>query len=572
MSMQPQPWPEPPEEITKAVLAMYAGRRAPLPVVVRDELDELFADAEFVSAFGVRGKPGWSPGRLAVITAFQMAENLTDVQAAEAVRLRLDWKYALGLGLADLGFDASVLSEFRARVVEHGLEERALDLLVAKLVDRGLLRAGGKQRTDSTHVISAVRDLNRLELAGESVRAAVEAIAAAAPDWLAQAIDVAGWGRCYGARVDSWRLPTSKTKRDALAVAYGTDGFALLTAVYATTAPAWLAELPAVEVLRVVLLQNYTRTIDRAGREVVKRRESDTDGLPPGQRRITSPYDPDARWGGKRDLVWNGYKLHVSETCDAADTPTPASDVVDTPPNLITHVATTDASVPDSMMTEPIHEALARRNMLPAEHYVDSGYPSADLLVTSLARFGIALVTPMLADTSPQARAGNGFDRTAFTVDWDNQQVTCPQGQVNDSWSPAHQRGTNVIVVKYGGEVCQPCPVKAQCTTAKRGGRQLTLRPKTVQQALDHARAKQTTKAWQTRYALRAGAESTIAQSVKVTDTRHARYRGLPKTHLEHVYKAIALNLIRLDAWWNGHPLDQRRTSHLSRLELTLAA
>jgi DDE family transposase len=192
--------------------------------------------------------------------------------------------------------------------------------------------------------------------------------------------------------------------------------------------------------------------------------------------------------------------------------------------------------------------------------------------VSSLARYGIALVTPMLADTSPQARAGEGFDRTAFTVDWDDQQVTCPQQQTNASWTPASQRGTEVIVVRFAGEVCQPCPVKSRCTTSTGRGRQLTLRPQAVQQALDHARAEQTSKTWQDKYALRAGVESTIAQSVKVTDTRHARYRGLPKTHLEHVFKAVALNLIRLDAWWHGHPLDRRRTSHLSRLELALAA
>ena len=574
MSMQPQPWPEPAEEITKAVLAMYAGREAPLPVVVRDELDELFADAEFAEAFGVRGKPGWSPGRLAMITVFQMVDNLTDVQAAEAVRLRLDWKYALGLALTDRGFDASVLSEFRTRVVDHGLEERALDLLVAALVDKGLLKAGGKQRTDSTHVLSAVRDLNRLELAGESVRACLEALAAAAPHWLAATIDPVGWGRRYSARVDSWRLPASKTKRQALATEYGRDGFALLGAVYAATAPVWLRQLPAVDILRVVLVQNYTRTIDRQGREVVKMREADVDGLPPGRCRITSPYDPDARWGGKRDLAWNGYKLHISETCDAdaADTPDLTDDVRDAPPNLITNVATTDASVPDVAMTEPIHEDLARRGLLPSEHYLDSGYPSADLLVSSMARFGVALVTPMLADTSPQARAGAGFDRTGFTVDWDEQRVTCPRGQASASWSPASQRGTDVIVVKFASDTCQPCPVKAQCTSTNRGGRQLTLRPRQVQHALDHARAEQTTKNWQARYALRAGAESTIAQSVKVTDTRHARYRGLAKTPPEHVYKAVALNVIRLDAWWNGHPLDRRRTSHLSRLELALAA
>jgi hypothetical protein len=153
-----------------------------------------------------------------------------------------------------------VLAEFRSRIVEHGLAEKVLDLLLAALVDKGLLKAGGKQRTDSTHVLAAVRDLNRLELAGESVRACVEAIAAAAPDWLAQAIDVADWGLRYGLRVDSWRLPTSKTKRGALAVAYGRDGFALLSAVYAPSAPGWLAQLPAVDILRIVLIQNYIRT------------------------------------------------------------------------------------------------------------------------------------------------------------------------------------------------------------------------------------------------------------------------------------------------------------------------
>jgi hypothetical protein len=178
----------------------------------------------------------------------------------------------------------------------------------------------------------------------------------------------------------------------------------------------------------------------------------------------------------------------------------------------------------------------------------------------------------VLADTSPQARAGDGFDRTAFTVDWDNQQVTCPRGQCSDSWSPSAQRGTEVIVVKYAGQVCQPCPAKPQCTIASRGGRQLTLRPRAVQEALDAARAQQTTTAWQAKYARRAGAEPTIAQSVKITDTRQARYRGLPKTRLEHLFKAIALNFIRLDAWFNGEPIHPRHTSHLTRLDLALAA
>jgi len=298
VSVQPRPWPKPAQVIVAAVRAKYARRQAPLAVQVRDRLGEVFPDAEFESAYAGRGRPGWSPGRLALVSVLQMAEGLTDRQAAEAVRERLSWQYALGLDLDDPGFDHTVLSEFRARVVAHGLEERVLDLLLARLAEEGLVGPGGKQRTDSTHVVAAVRDLNRLELAGESVRACLEALAAAAPGWLAGVIDVAGWAQRYGARIDSWRLPASEAKREELALAYARDGYALVEACYRADAPAWVREVEAVGVLRVVLLQNYTRTVTQAGTEVT-RREADRDGLPPGRFRLTSPYDADARWGGQ---------------------------------------------------------------------------------------------------------------------------------------------------------------------------------------------------------------------------------------------------------------------------------
>src|SRR6266545_3680023 len=231
MSMQPQPWPQIPEATVRAARAAAAKGPYPLAMRVRDELGELFADAQFAEAFGVRGKPGWSPGRLALVTVLQMAEDLIDRAAAQRVRFGMDWKYALGMELDDPGLDASVLCEFRTRVVQHGLEERVLDLLLVALKAKGLVTAGGKQRTDSTHVLAAVRDLNRLELAGESVRACLEALAVAAPDWLANTLDTDGWGRRYAARVGTWRLPASETKRAELAVAYGSDGFRLLEAV-----------------------------------------------------------------------------------------------------------------------------------------------------------------------------------------------------------------------------------------------------------------------------------------------------------------------------------------------------
>ncbi|MEV5414542.1 transposase [Thermopolyspora sp. NPDC052614] len=596
--MRPRPWPEPDPVIAAAIRSMYRGKRQPpLAVRVRDELGELFADAEFAAAFGAQGKPGWSPGRLALITVLQRVENLTDRQAAETVRTDLGWKYALGLSLEDPGFDSSVLSEFRSRVVAHGLEEKALDLLLVRLSGKGLIGAGGKQRTDSTHVIAAIRDLNHLELAGECVRAALEAISAAAPDWVARVLEVPGWAGRYRARADSWRLPASQAKREQLAIAYGTDAYALVEAVYAPFSPAWLRNLPAVQALRVMLVQNYIRVPGKGGREVVRRRrplEDGGEGLPPARHRLTSPYDIDARWAAKgEDLYWNGYKVHISETCHTAAAAgagaAPGQNIQDgrqvqqvgevgevqappVPPNLITNVATTDATVPDNQMTTAIHRAMARRGLLPAEHYMDAGYPCAEVLVASREEFGVRLVAPVLLDHSPQARAAGGYDRTAFTIDWDKRQVTCPQGHTSSSWSPCRQRGKDAIVVMFPATACKPCPVRPACTSGKRERRQLTVHPQPLQQALDAARAEQTSRDWLDKYKIRAGVEGTLRQAIAVTGLRRARYRGLPKVHLEHIYSAVALNLIRLDAWWNGHPLDRTRTSHLARLELAEVA
>jgi hypothetical protein len=187
-----------------------------------------------------------------------------------------------------------------------------------KLATGGLVKAGGKQRTDSARVTAAVAALSRLELAGESVRAALEALAAAHPAWLEQRACVADFARRHTTPMTSWRPPVSQATRDELAIACARDGYALLEAVYDSAAPAWLREIPAADVLRRVLLQNYARTITRDGREVIRRREKEPegDGVPPGHARIAPPCDLDARRSVKRDTFWLGYKLHITETCD----------------------------------------------------------------------------------------------------------------------------------------------------------------------------------------------------------------------------------------------------------------
>jgi len=592
--MQPALWPEPDPQIVAAIAAMYGSRKGerPLAVEIRDRLGQWLADEDFAAAFGIRGRPGWAPSRLALVTVLQRAEKLTDRMAAEAVRMRLDWKYLLGLALEDPGFDHSVLPEFRGKVAQAGLEQVALDALLERLVSAGLVKAGGKQRTDSTHVAAAVAALNRLELAGESARAAVEALAAAHPGWLEQRICVEDWSRRYGTPMTAWRPPASQAKQDELAIAYARDGYALVEAVYDHSSPAWLRELPAVDVLRTVLLQNYTRTITEDGREVIRRREKEPggDGLPPGHARIASPYDTDARWGVKRDTFWLGYKLHVTETCDdpppctcrpAAAGPPAAGGAAAGGgehakgcanlvfPNLITHVATTDATVSDHEMTSVIHDGLAEQALTPGRHYADSGYLSAEAVVQAARSHGIALIGPLLADRSAQARTG-GYTQDAFIIDWDRNQATCPQGAISSKWTPLRTRdGKQAISVRFATTTCRDCPARDKCTTATRTGRQLFLRPREIHQTLAAARATEDTIAFQADYTRRAGVEGTMHQAAS-HGARRARYRGLPKTRLDHACMACALNLMRLHAYWTGTALDRQRTSHLARLELEL--
>lgn len=401
--------------------------------------------------------------------------------------------------------------------------------------------------------------MNRLEFLAETLRAALEALTVAAPDWLATQIDPE-WIPRYGARIDSYRLPVGEQKRTALAVQVGLDGFAVLEAVHADHAPVWLREIPAVVILRTVWITQYHRTITNGRPEVAWREDKD---LPPSRERICSPYDPDARFATKRGCGWEGYKVHLTETCDDA-TQTGL-------PHIVTNVATTDATVTDVEMTDDIHAVLGRKGLLLTEHLVDAGYTSAKLLVDSKRNFGITLLGPLRIDHSAQARAANGFDRTAFTIDWDNERVTCPQGMRNTIWSTCTERGRPSIVVRFPVEACQTCPVRSQCTSSTRNGRQLMLRPRDIHDAVKQARNEQTTDQWKQRYAIRAGVEATIHQAV-TTDIRRSRYLDLPKTHLAHVFTATAINLIRLNAWWTGTPPGRTRTSHLTTLSRTLAA
>jgi transposase len=514
---------------------------------LRDELGELYQDEHFVSLYPSEGQPAYEPWRLAIVTVLQYAEGLTDRQAANAVRERIDWKYALGLELTDAGFDFSVLSEFRARLVESQQETLLLDRLLEVCKQRGWLKAGGKQRTDSTHVLARVRSLSNLECVGETLRAVLDDLAALAPDWLVQHI-TPDWFERYSHRVENYRLPKAESQRTALAQQIGADGLHLLQAVQQPDAPELLKEQACVGLLRQVWQQYY----DLSGGKAKWRagpQETCDEGI------IRSPYDQEARTGKKRETTWFGYKAHLTETC--------AMPEESTCPHLIVQVQTTVAPVQDVEMTDPIQEQLIQADLKPQEQLVDTGYVDADLLLRSDQR-GIKLRGPALPDSSWQAKAGKGFDLAHFAIDWEAGQATCPQGKASARLSRAGER----MEIVFATEVCAACPVRQDCTRSQTTGRVLHVRPQQAHEALLLRRQEQATAAFRQAYQSRAGIEATHSQAVRRMGMRRSRYDGLHKTHLQHVVTAVAINLVRIDAVLTQTPRGKTRQSHFMRLAL----
>jgi transposase len=406
------------------------------------------------------------------------------------------------------------------------------------------LTSRGRQRTDSTHVLAAVRALNRLEVVGETMRHALNNLAIVAPDWLSQHAPP-DWVARYDRRAEDDRLPASKAARESLALTIGADGYALLAMINAASAPPWLREVPAVQTLRQVWIQQYQRVAGTVQWRVA-------DNIPPATIFISSPYDRDAHYAKKRTTQWVGYKVHLTETC--------ADDL----PHLITDVETTPGPTADGEMTPVIHAALAQRELLPAIHLVDTGFLDAALLVSSRADYQVDLVGPTRSDYHWQAREGTGFAAAFFQVDWEQQRATCPAGHTSISWTPAVDKRTNqVIKIKFSSHDCRPCPHRSQCTRsqAKRPRRTLTVRADAEFHALQAARQREGTAAFAAAYAKRAGIEGTLSRGIRTCRLRQIRYIGLAKARLGHLLTAVALNFLRLGEWFADIPRAKTRRS-----------
>jgi transposase len=553
MSLQPRPNPPVPDDTDRVARAAFPGGNPYLRL--RDELGTLFGDDDFADLYPRRGQPAFSPWRLALVTILQFREDLSDRRAADAVRARIDWKYLLGLELDDPGFDASVLCEFRSRLLAGRAEERLLERLLERAKALGLLKARGRQRTDATHVLAAVRTMNRLELLAETLRAALNELATGAPEWL-RGVAPAEWYERYPRRIEDSRLPQSKPDRQAYAEQVGRDGFTLLGLLEASGAPAELRASPMVGVLRRVWERHFRRDGDPpaggAGGRVELRPEGE---LPPAAQGIESPYDPEARYRSKSGMHWTGYAAVLTETCD------------EDRPNLITHVATTTAAVHEVNRTAPIQQALVGLGLAPGEHLVDAGFVTAELLVSSRDERGIRLVGPPRKDASWQNRTEGAYGVEDFAIDWEGRRVRCPQDRLSASWKEYTEPGRPPYVsVRFGESDCRGCPARSSCTRAAKQGRALRLPPREQYEALRAMRSFIGSEEGRRLYGKRAGIEGTISQGVRSFGLRRARYRGEAKAHLQHVATAVAMNLSRAWDWLEGVPRAATRKSRFARL------
>lgn len=508
---------------------------------VRDRLGTISTDDAVAALFPTPGQPAVAPWRLALSTVFPCLEHRTDRQAADAVRDRLAWKYALRLERDAPGFDPTVRSEFRARLVEGHADQRLLDLLRERCREGGWLNGRGRQRTDSTPLLARLRSLNRTRCVAQTMVSIWHVLSEVAPEWVGAPVPMSGVER-EGERLAHEPVPKDGQERTPDANQVGADGRLVLSAREASDAPDGMKTLAAVAPLRTVWAQQW-ESLDQGS---AFRHEP----AGPAAQMITSPSDPDARHAKKRIPSWTGDNGH--------GTPTGADEA----PQLITHVETTLAPLRAEGVVSPIHAAFARTDLLPEPHLVASGDVTVAPLLPSQADGGGELVGPTRKTHWYQAETGS--DLRHVCRDWEAEPVTDPQGQINSSWTPVPEAGKELIKITCSQSDGKGCPSQTWCPGSTR--RTLPLSPKEPMQARFAARAREQTETFQDTSRHCAGIAGTHSQAVRAMGLRRSRSLGLRQTHPGHGAVATAINLVRLMRFLRGEAPAQTRTSPFKRL------
>ncbi len=536
--------------VKTAELARKVFKKGNTYIQMRDDLGIIFENEMFSHLFSHAGRSAEAPGNLAMILVMQYMEKLSDRKAVEQVGARIDWKYILGMELEDEGIRHQVLGEFRDRIVKGDEVELLLSSILERLEEKGWLQGKKKQRTDATYILSAARQLTRLELVWEALSGMIEEVAWRAPKWLEQQID-GRWVEAYARPIGWHRLPEKSAEQEKTAVQIGRDGYRLWQRIVDSPFYEEWQAVEEVERWRQIWVQQYCLIEETLHWRAKK-------DLPPASIAIATPHDVTARYGEQqRGTGHVGYQVHYTETVATRQQL-----------QVITEVTTTPAPVPDSKMAPVIQQKLVDKGLSPKTHLVDSGYMSSSNIVESQEKHGIILYGPTRQDTSWQKRLAGGFDLSQFQIDWENKKVTCPENNSATSWRTASsQHGLPVIHARFSTRDCRPCSQREVCTRGK--SRSLTLRLQKEHEALQAARQHQQTDEFKEVYRARAGVEALISEAANALNSRRSRYFGLAKTHLHNVLTAVAINMSRAAHWRLGRRRARTRRSPLLGFQFT---
>jgi transposase len=564
---------------------------------IGDEYAELVKDEDFASMYSKTGQPGYSPARLSIVIVLQAMEHLSDRVAVGMVRTRIDWKYALHLPLEDDGFDASVLSEFRSRLLSHQAERKFFDALLEKLKEKGMLKGRGLQRTDALTIVAAARELNRLEVVMETMRLAIVSLVECDHKWVKENLPTSLL-ETYSEWVESERLvrdkgPGGKAETERLLRQTGREGLDLLRRVKAETAPAELRQLEAIGTLEQVWKQQYLEVEDEEGQSliVLHTKESRQAGQV-NRELISTPHDVEARYGEKRGKGSTGYKLHLTEMAGEDE------------PAIITDLDVVGGQHYDGAALEGIHGRLKERQLLPEEHLVDGGYVSGEAIAESASR-EVKLVGPVRgakqfteaseqvkavasekrnAELNPETRgeervAGSGesgSERSClgveqFHLDFERQVAICPAGNAANRWRLEQRRdrgvggaGQAVIMIEWGQAKCRNCPKAPLSLLQPPRGRRVKISPHYPEIAARRAQ-QQEGEFWR-KYRRRAGIEATLSTVVRGHGGRRTPYRGQGKTRGHYLRVATAINLKRAIAWEAGQKPKRERVIKMKKI------
>jgi transposase len=488
--------------------------------VVGECIDDFLSDTDFKDWYAIDGRPGINPVMLSLVTIFQFLEKLPDRAAAHMAVMRLDWKYALRQHLDWTGFHYSDLCNFRRRLLEHGGESLIFERLLAYLRERGVVQAGGRQRTDATHILGAVKQMSDMEVMREAVRLALSALVSTDAKWTMRWIP-ASFTQNY-----SRTLPNYRMSKQELAVFIQQTGEEVrwLLDQLAFQAEVELQRLPEVVLLARIWEEQYQYVNDP------ERTLADRQGNDRVASRIQNPHDPDVMYGtkGHGTVTWAGFKLHVTETIEK--------------PRFITDVTLTPAPAREVGDLTAIQSQLAERALTPAKHYVDQGYMSGENIAKSRDQ-GIDLRGGVSPDTQGKPP---GFRLEDFEIDMERHQATCPAGHARRRWVPATgNTDNNVAVYVFFGTQCLSCPFfgPERCT-ASPTGRKLSLNA--FHEVIQARRLEERTEPFQLEMHARAAIEGTISELVRAHGLRRARYRGVHKVLLQMLFTTTATNLKRL--------------------------